>query len=446
MITLAIDLGTSGAKAALIGPDGATSSCTTAYPTHTGQAGEVEQDPRDWLRAVRASVEGLSGNYDAIAVTGQMQDLIRYTHGHLAGPAWLYSDSRSQHEAKQLNRELPDWEELTGNEQTATSNAAMLLRAGVSRDDEFLFSPSAALIKELGLGSFVDPTTASTTGLSNGSQWLDPVLERVGVSRPQLPTIAQGFIGTTQANDLGLRSGVPVYLAPGDAGATTAGIVGREPGADYLYLGTTGWHARVMDRPSQALGTVHRLAFGEHTLQIAALLAAASAGDWARNLYLGGISPAEADKLLTTRGYSGLTAIPSIHGERFPVRSEKLGAGVVDKRATTTAIECYKAVLESVILALSLACDPAERGPLAVVGGGSRSTPWMRMVADILGRRVVLFDDSDAALHGAALYADPDLRPLAHTPTRTINPDAGAHESYAGAAERQLRLMKFLAE
>ncbi|WP_018296093.1 FGGY-family carbohydrate kinase [Corynebacterium lubricantis] len=446
MITLAIDLGTSGAKAALISPEG-TSSCTTAYPTHVGTGGVVEQDPRDWLRAVATSVAGLgSADYDAVALTGQMQDLVRYSGGHLAGDAWLYSDTRSQPEAEQIHRDFPDWDQLTGNEQGATSNAAMLMRAGVSRDDEFLFSPSGVVLKELGLGNHVDPTTASTTGLAGNGDWLDPVLERVGVRRSQLPTISQGLIGQVGANELDLKEGVPVYLAPGDAGATTAGIVGTSPGADYLYLGTTGWHARVLERPQNTPGTVHRLTFGSHSLQIAALLAAASASDWARNLYLGGTSPEAADAQLTSRGYSGLTAIPSINGERFPVRSDTLGAGIVDKRATTTPIECYQAILESVVLSLSLACDPADRGDIAVVGGGSRSTPWMRMVADILGRPAVLFDDSDAALHGAALYADSELRPLSHTPTRRIAPDPRAHDSYAGAAHKQLRLMEFLAE
>lgn len=439
-------MGTSGAKAALVGPTGTLEKAFAPYATHTGLGGVVEQDPHEWLRALSECLASLSAHsYGAIALTGQMQDLVRYTGGALDGNAWLYSDTRAQREAALIHEALPAWEALTGNEQSSTSNAAMIFAGGSTQGSEFLFSPSGVILRKLGLGNHVDPTTASTTGLHGAGGWLEEVCEVIGVRTEQLPQISEGLIGRTRANNLGFAVGVPVYLAAGDAGSTTAGIIGRRPGADYLYLGSTGWHARVMSGATSAPGAVHRLAFGEHTLRIAALLSAASAGDWARSMFLGGMSAEQADAQLTERGYSGLTAIPSINGERFPVRSDSLGAGIVGMRASTKPIDCYRAMLESVALSLSLSCDPTEHGDLAVVGGGANSTPWMRIIADVIGRRVLLFDDADAALHGAAHFADEELAPLSRFPTRVIEPDAQAHASYEGAADKQLRAMEFLA-
>lgn len=462
MHVLALDLGTSGAKAALIDlrTGETTAACSQPHPTHTLPGGGVEQSPEDWLAAARVAVAALpTDDVAALSVTGQMQDLICLDgSGAAIGRAILYNDTRATDAAAAIGTEVPDWAEITGNEQNATSNAAMLRRLHDSGDprasaDAVLFSPTGYLLHRLGLGQFVDPTTASTTGLMDLATrtWSREVCAAAHCSPGTLPEIRSGHVGdTADGNALGLPAGVPVVLAPGDAACTTLGIIGDQPGTDYLYLGTSGWCAQLRT-DMQAPGPVHQLAVDDGILQIAAVLSAAGTADWARTTFLGGITATEADTLLLdARTPSGLLALPSLHGERFPVRNDNLRAAVIGMHAGTTGADLYRAVLEGVILAL-LPGMADTTAPLPVVGGGARSLPWMRIAADITGRPVQLIDDADAALTGCALAAvtalrldAPGIRPLTHHPHTLIDVDEDAHAGYGGVATRHRRLYDLL--
>ena len=208
MHVLALDLGTSGAKAALIDlrTGETTAACSQPHPTHTLPGGGVEQSPEDWLAAARVAVAALpTDDVAALSVTGQMQDLICLDgSGAAIGRAILYNDTRATDAATAIATEVPHWVEITGNEQNATSNAAMLRRLHDSGDprasaDAVLFSPTGYLLHRLGLGQFVDPTTASTTGLMDLATrtWSREVCAAAHCSPGTLPEIRSGHVGDT---------------------------------------------------------------------------------------------------------------------------------------------------------------------------------------------------------------------------------------------------------
>lgn len=506
---LCLDLGTSAAKAALIDLDGTGMAvASSAYPTRIVAGGGAEQDPDDWVRAARTVITQLladaPGEVLALSLTGQMQDLVLEAEtgteaeaeddaGPPAPPAILYSDTRAGQEAEELHARLAamgeDWDALSGNLQDATSCAAMFLRlartdsAQVDRARRVVFGPAGHLVHRLGLGAWCDPTTAAATGLleARTRSWSVPVAQAAGLAERLLPALTTragqlvGRTGPSAADLLGLPAGLPVVLAPGDAGATTLGIVGLTPGDDYVYLGTSGWRASVLPEaslsspalsttaaPTGALGTSHHLALGAAdvgpgpVLRISALLAAGAAAAWAREALLAGVDPAEADALLEERerrhgrGPTGLLALPSILGERYPVRDAALRGALLGMGPETRGIDMYAAVLEGVAHALAhvdggdgggRGDGGASAGPLAVTGGGTASQPWLRIIADVTGRPVRTVDGADAALLGCALAAadalglEHRILPLAaREGGRTITP-----EPSAVAAHRALR-------
>lgn len=525
---LCLDLGTSAAKAALVGLDGAVhgrASCS--YPTRTTADGGAEQDPQDWLRAARTAITELlrdraaSGDLLALSLTGQMQDLLLLDTDGAIAPAILYSDTRAGQDAEEIHAQLDrggvSWNALTGTVQDATSCAAMFRRLvrtdpGLSgRTRGVVFGPAGYLASALGCGRWCDPTTAAATGLleARTGAFSGAIARAAGLDEQLLPalTTATGqIVGRTDpaAQDLlGVPSGVPIVLAPGDAGATTLGIVGLEVGDDYAYLGTSGWLAAVTPRrgtdgsaadqrgaggsavdqrgadgsaadqrgaagsaaTAEQAGVSHHLALAAGTdrvLRISALLAAGAAADWARAALLGGAGPAEADARLEERearegrGPTGLLALPSIHGERYPVRDGDLRAAIVGMGPSTRDIDMYAAVLEGVAHALASAGSAPSRAgrgtgersrPLAVAGGGAASAPWLRMLADVTGREVRAVDGADAALIGCALAAAEALEqghsilPLAlRSGGRSVAPDPSAARSHAAlrAAHRAL--------
>ena len=515
---LCLDLGTSAAKAALLDLDGTVHLRAEApYPTRHAADGTAEQDPRDWERAARAVIAELleaapaakaSGDgaapapvpdtapdveVAALVLTGQMQDLVPVPRSGAASLAILYSDTRAGAEAEELRAALAadgvSWDALTGNLQDATSCAAMhlrLLRAAPEQLADLqgvVFGPAGYLVARMGLGLWCDPTTAATTGLleARTRDWSPAVARAAGLDPALLPALTGaagqivGHAGAEATALLGVPDGLPVVLAPGDAGATTCGIVGLAPGDAYVYLGTSGWLASVLpgagvlptgapdatEAPAgeesageDPAGVSHHLALGASSataepriLRISALLSAGAAADWARQAVLDGADPARADQLLEAReqergrGPSGLLALPSIVGERFPVRDASLRGAVVGIDAGTRGIDLYAALLEGVAHGLAHGLESegdSSPRPLPVTGGGASSAPWLRILADVTGRPVRTVDGTDAALLGCALVAaealglDHALVPLgARQEAATIVPDPSAAAQHA---------------
>lgn len=470
---LCLDLGTSSAKAAMIDLDGRTLAVgSAAYATTSLPGGGGEQDPEDWLRAARTAIGQVATagiEVAALCLTGQMQDLVlEGEHGALR-PAVLYTDQRAAPDAHHLRTTLAqegtDWDTVTGNRQDPSSCAAMFRRLArtepevAARAHGLTFGPAAHLAARLGAGLWCDLTTASTTGLLDvvTRDWHPGVARAASLDPALLPRLTRGHgqvVGHTgaRARDLlGLEAGVPIVLVPGDAGAAALGVTGTTTGKDHASLGTSGWIASIRPRPTtpdpaQFNPASHRLALGEDELLISAVLAGGAAAAWARDAYLGGRDAQAADALLIERerthgrGPTGLLALPSLGGERFPVRDEALRGAVLGLHAGTGPAELYAGTLEGVALALSHALEPASAGEeLTVVGGGSASGPWRRILADVTGRpvRSLSAPGADATLLGTAIAGaealglDHDIVPLAEREGELTAPDPASEQAFA---------------
>lgn len=481
---LALDLGTSSAKAALLDLEGRTLAGGSAeYPTRRTAYGGTEQDPAHWARAAREAIAQLGPSAHeaaALCLTGQMQDLVLEGAAGAVRPAVLYTDQRAAAEAAQIREDLArdgvDWDHLAGNVQDASSCAAMARRlarhepAAFARAHGVTFGPAGHLAHRLGAGLWCDATTAATTGLleARTRSWSPAVALAAGLDPALLPRLTGALgevVGRTcdSARDLlGLPAGIPLVLTPGDAGAAALGITGPAPGQDHASLGTSGWIASI--RPAAPgtppHGASHRLALGPGTeLHISAVLAAGAAAAWARRAYLAGLDATAADALLEARerehgrGPTGLLVLPSLGGERFPVRDDALRGAVLGLDAATAPRDLYAATLEGVAHALSHALDPADAGQvLPVVGGGAASAPWRRILADVTGRPVLHTDGTDATLRGAALAGaealglDHRIAPLAAQGGELTAPDPSAAAAHAALRPAHRRLYATVAD
>ncbi|CAB0811510.1 xylulose kinase [Corynebacterium diphtheriae] len=456
---LAIDLGTSGAKAAIIDSAGAVHEQTfVPYSTTKLPNGGVEQDPMQWVSAARQAVTRLPRSYTVVSFTGQMQDLICLDRaGRPLGQALLYNDARAAAEAARLNTAVPEWKNITGNRQTATSTAAMWLRlmeqSDVSDVASVLFSPASFVISQLECGLVCDETTASSTGLFDIHHrcWSDDIVQACGLRMDMLPTIASGFLDTVGAdNCLGLPAGTKVVLSLGDAASTTCGIVGLGAGDDFVSLGTSGWHARVVSTVSDP-SEVRQFALPDGgILRIASVLSVGGTADWARSVLLPGVSAKEADALMLQRPRlaTGLLSLPSIQGESFPVRSHSVGGCILGMRGNQDPLTLYTAVIEGICM--TLAHDIKPGGILPATGGGARSVPWMRILASVTNRNIHVTASEDAALHGAAslaAYATSGeyLPTLAARAIVEIEPEPEVVASFEPLIAKHLELFRFAA-
>ncbi len=457
---LAFDIGTTGAKVALVDSQGRTVRSTYRdYETYASDNGVMEQNAEDWWAAVSAAVHELNAHEaGAITLTGQMQDVILVDgQGAPVRPVILYSDSRARSEAEEINALIgaDELHEITGNVQDAGSLLAKLL--WLSRHELDALTHATHLL--LGAADYIahkltgvavtDTTTATTTGLLDirTRSTLSPDLfAAMGLSDvlPLLPKVNPGGalagpLRTDAAQALRLKPNIPVYHGPGDAGATTLGAGSGEPGHIYAYIGTSGWVAftsTAQITQNTGIFTLAHPALASY-IYIAPLLTAGGNLDWLRELF--GVQD-HALLIEAAQHPSPILYLPYLNGERSPFTDPLARGAFIGLNARHNRADLSRAVLQGVIYAYRHALDVLIAEPvtgLMLTGGGTRSAAWCQLFADILGIPIQIANDAEnVGVRGAVLaaavqakqqanYAPPDFFPA--TATLLPNPKYKAH-------------------
>ena len=426
---LVLDVGTSALKAVLFDETGVV--IASAEAGYGPPPGPHRQSVDAWWEAARCAIAEIKPpRVDAIALSGTMENLIAVDDaGRPVHDVILYSDPCGAASFESVAPTLMAHRagEILGNPPEPLMTAFKLHwlqthePSRAKRARWFLPGAKDALALRLTGRAVTDPVTATTTGLMDlrRRDWSESLVAALDVPAPQLPAILPatatvGFVSPAAATDLGLDAStpIPVINGCGDGGATTLGSRCRDEGDMSLYLGTSGWVARVIpDRDLAPNPAVYRLAHPAEGLiiEITPILSAGAAGNWARDVLA--IPVAERDALLAEadRDPSDLVFLPYLAGERFPffdadVRGAFVGLGTAHRRQ-----DLYYAVLEGVGFAIRAnlaALDPNGAARIRLAGGGATSAVWPQMLADLLGRPVsVPHDPENATAMGAFLIA-----------------------------------------
>jgi xylulokinase len=211
----------------------------------------------------------------------------------------------------------------------------------------------------------------------------------------------------------------PETLVVGGGGDATLGAVGIgavRDGDAFISIGTSAQYYVTRDRyaPSGADGLIHNFAqaLPRTWSQMAALLNGASCLTWAAEIFGDGdIARALAEIEAGYKGPGDAMFLPYLAGERTP-HNDPLAHGMFAQLSHATGrADLFQAVLEGVGYALVDAQDAlravgAEADHLAIVGGGARSRLWVRIVANMLGKDLTLYDGADRGpAFGAARLA-----------------------------------------
>jgi len=154
----------------------------------------------------------------------------------------------------------------------------------------------------------------------------------------------------------------------------------------------------------------------------------------------------------------GLAVLPLFAGERSPGWSARARGAITGLSLATTPIDILRASLESVALRLALIYDLLA--PLAapdheiVSSGGARvrSAALAQMIADALGRPLVVAREREASSRGVALLASAaigrlgDLGAAARQDGARVEPDARRRQRYAELRTRQAGLYAALVD
>ena len=260
------------------------------------------QDPSLWWHAVVDAVGRLPKSHiSAIVLSGTMENLIAVDDaGNAVFPAILYSDPCGSSFLEQMAGELNDAAMIIGNTPEPLMTLFKWRWFCTNHPDEAsrtscILPGAKDFIAHRLTGRFVtDPVTATTTGMMDirARQWARTLTELAGLREELLPVIepASAIIGSltaAAASALGLTAGLPIINGCGDAGASTLGSFCDNEGDISLYLGTSGWVARVASEQSLDLDRpVYRLAHPSNAkiIEVLPILSAGAATSWLRKL------------------------------------------------------------------------------------------------------------------------------------------------------------------
>ncbi len=459
---LAIDLGTTQAKAGLIDLDGrALAIARAAYPLSTdGGDGAAEQDPADWWSAIRSMTAELLATAGpvrvaAIGLDGQGPTLVAAAaDGRPVAPAITWMDGRAGDEDAALAAAtgeagwvlgvFPKARWLERNRAAQAADARWYLASW-----EWIALRLTGVAAETTLAGQVHPDRDALARAGLHADRIPPTVPAGSVLGPLLPA---------PAAELGLPPGIPVVAGMADAHASFLGAGLLEPGDAIDTGGTSGGFAVYTDRPVDIPGVFGASApIPGRWFVGGAMNATGKALDWLADDILGGAASREAllaEAYAAEPGSDGLVFLPYLAGERSPIWDPAARGAFVGLTLRHGRAQLARAVLEAADLAVRHVAAPilAAGVPvteLRVSGGGSNGSPRYRLKADVTGFTVAVPTILETAVVGSAIAAGtgigtfPDLasgvRNLVTIAERIV-PDPATRATYAAVYERYVAL------
>jgi xylulokinase len=433
---LAVDLGTTSAKAGLVGLDGTVYGIArTAFDPPDGNApGRAEQDPETWWSVVTGLLRELAARdvaeVVAIAVDGHGPTLVAVdVDARPTRPAITWLDGRSSAELNELTA-------ATGLRGWALGVLPAAL--WVERHEP---AAAAATRHYLNTWEFIGLrlTGVARTSLVHHQALPDAAtLRGVGLPPDRVPPAIGagerlGGLVADVAARIGLPAGLPVVAGVVDAFASFHGAGLLAPGDAIDVGGAAGGFGVYWTAPVEVQGSFTTPAPlpGLHVVG-GAMAATGRALDWLGADVLGG--HLSADDLLdeaarVPAGADGLVFLPYLAGERSPLwdpdaRGVFAGLTLRHGRAHLT-----RAVLEASALAIRHVATPILAAgvgvsEMRVCGGPARHPAWNQLKADITGFRVAIPHALETGVMGSAVLgalgigAYPDLPAAIRAMTR----------------------------
>lgn len=391
------------------------------------------QKAEDWWQIVKELTKKIftessikKDQIGAVAATGQMEDcLLLDQAGEPLTEVLLYSDGRAETEYHDLLESFgaAKWDKMSGGnfDQLMSINKYLWLKKNRSqafKEHKYLILGSKDYLNfKLSGKNITDYTNASTTGFLDfrTGKLNKELIADLDLNEDFLPEIKRadsimGSLSSKAASELNLPAGIPIINGAGDVGASTLGAGAWSEGDIYCYLGTTGWLAA----PSKTISANKNLFSltnfdGANYIIAGAVLNAGQAYDWfLRNIL--------AKEKLTAADYQQIELklekrltevkkplfIPYLNGERSPLKVKNENGIFLNLAAETDLTEMLKAVLEGVSFSLKHNLEAMDLGGLAsnqinLIGGGSKSSIWPQLLADILNREVNILNLEEAA-------------------------------------------------
>lgn len=459
---LAVDLGTSGPKTALISVYGdVLASEFEGTPIILLPGGGAEQDPDGWWGAIMATAKrvldkGLVPPEDivAISVTAQWAGTVAVDKdGRHFMNAIIWMDSRGAEAVKDIMKssikiggypiiKVMTWMKLTGGVPSRSGKDPICHILWLKKNCPDIYRNTYKFLEPKDYINLRFTGKFAATYDSMLLHWVtdnrdpsrivysDKLLSMAGIEREKLPDLVQamdilGPLKKDVAAELGLRPETPVIGGTPDVPSAGVGSGAVRDYEGHVYIGTSSWiSAHVPFKKTDAghgFGSFPSPIPGRYII-LCEQECAGKCLTWLRdNVFyhkdelLSEVKTPDIYKRMDNiagrvpAGANGLIFTPWLYGERSPVGDRYIRSSLFNLSLENTREDIVRAVFEGVAFNTKWLIDPLEkfmRRPfeyINFIGGGANSDNWSQIFADVLGRKIrQVKDPSYSNARGAA--------------------------------------------
>ena len=432
-LVLALDLGTTSAKAVIFEQNGklvaeAERMITSEYP----KAGWVEQDAVEIERSAVVAIHDVitqakvdAGQILTVSFSAAMHSLICVDQNvKPLSNVIIWADGRSSQQAKELKQgngaKIYKRTGLPNHPMSPLSNLIWMKETDFAPYKEatyFISAKEYVIYKWFGR-RLIDYAMASATGLFNMNtfDWDEEALAIAGIEAKQLskivpPTEILTGIDQTIADEMGISSEMPFVIGSADGQLANLGSGAISPGEVAISAGTSG-AIRQMISGFETSDQQETLCYA-FTRDLSIIGGPTNNGgialQWLKELieYEGSFDELTAEAEKVDQGADGLLFFPYINGERAPLWNQDAKGNFFGLSITHKKEHLVRAVLEGITFNLyhigqALERQAGEPEKIFVNGGLARSPLWVQMLADVFGKDVYLSESHHSAAWGAA--------------------------------------------
>jgi xylulokinase len=431
-LVVAVDLGTTASKAMLV--DGTGRVIAEAHAVSqlcSPAAGWAEMDAAAWWHHVVELVPRLlseaaraPADVAVVGVSGMVPTLVAVdATGQPLRPSIQQNDARAVAEIDEVQRRVPDAVARTGSAVTAQSIGPKWMwlqrhEPATPAATRFVLGSYGSIVMRLTGVATAEANWALESGLASLDGGWDPVaVAAADVPLDVLPPVVEpgdivGAVTAEAAAACGLLAGTPVIAGCADhvASAYAAGLV--VPGQALVKLGGAGDILLVTDRavPDERL-FVDRHPDPGRWLSNGCMASSGSLLRWFER-ELAGVALADLDRgaAAIPAGAGGLLVLPYFLGEKTPIQDPLARGVIAGLHLGHTRAHVHRALLEAVAFGfehhfrvfaeLGLAVES-----IVVTNGGSRSSLWKQIIADVTGRPLGVPPVAHGSCYGTAMVA-----------------------------------------